>query len=225
MLIDWSLITFQALEDLWQGFVLFVPKLIGALLALIIGWFVALWIGKLVTEILKRLKFDRIFEKEVWKEALERAEFRLDASGFVGTVVKWVLFIVVLQITAGILGWTDFSVLLEKMIGYLPNVIIAVLIFVVAVIIADIVEKIIRAAVESVKVGYGGMVGMIVKWSIWIFAILAILIQLGIARELVLVLFQGIVALIVISAAIAFGLGGKEVAAEILQNLRKKLKR
>lgn len=225
MVTDWSLITFQALESLWQGFILFLPKLIGVLLALLIGWFVAVWVGKLVTEILKRLKFNRIFEKGAWKEALEKAEFKVDASGFVGAVVKWILFIVVLQIVAGILGWTDFAVLLGKMIAYLPNVIVAVLIFVVAIIIADIVEKIVRAAVESARVGYGGMVGVIVKWSIWIFAILAILIQLGVAKELVLVLFQGIVALIVISAAIAFGLGGKEVASEILQDLRKKLKR
>jgi len=79
-------------------------------------------------------------------------------------------------------------------------------------------------AVESIKVGYGQMVSAVIKWSIWIFAIMAILYQLGIARPFMETLFQGLVAILVISLGIAFGLGGKEVAAEVLQDLKRKLK-
>jgi len=224
MIVDWYSITYHALQGLWLGFVALVPKIIGALIVFIIGWFIAIGVGKLVTEILKQLKFNRIFEKGAWKDALERAEFKVDASGFIGAIFKWVLVIVFLMAAVDILGFTQFAALLKSILGYLPNVIVAALIFVVAVIIADIVEKIVRAAVEGVKVGYGNLVGAIVKWSIWIFAILAILVQLGIAKELITTLFTGLVALIVISAGIAFGLGGKDTAAEILADLRKKLR-
>jgi len=133
--------------------------------------------------------------------------------------------IVFLLAAVEILGFVQFAVLLTNVLGYLPNVIVAALIFVVTVIIADILEKVVRAAVEGIKVGYGRLVGAIVKWSIWIFAILIILYQLRIGQPFMADLFRGIVAMIVISVGLAFGLGGRGVATEILQDLKGKLKR
>lgn len=224
MIIDWYTITIDALVNLWQGFLSFIPNLIGALIVLLIGWLIAVGIGKLVTEIFKRLGLNKIFEKGTWKEALEKAEFKVDASGFIGAICKWILFIVFLLAAVEILGMIQFADFLSKVVGYLPNVVVAALIFVVAVIIADIVEKIVRAGVERAKVGYGSVAGAIVRWSIWIFAVLAILLQLKIAVELILTLFTGLVAMMAIAGGLAFGLGGKDVAAGILENLRKKLK-
>jgi len=223
MVFDWYSVTLQAIQNLWQGFLNFIPSLIGAILVFIIGWFIAIFVGKLVAEILKRIKFDRLFEKGGWKEALEKAELKITASEFIGAIFKWVLVIVFLQVSVGFLGWTQFAVLLGKVIGYLPNVVVAALIFVVAVVVADIVEKVVVAAAEGAKFAYTHLAGAIVKWSIWIFAILAILRQLIIVPELVETLFKALVYGIVAILVISFGLGGKEVATEILQNLKKKL--
>lgn len=225
MIVEWSVVTIQALQKLWQGFLVLMPKIIGAIIIFIIGWFIALGIGKLVTEILKRLKFDRIFEKGAWKEALEKAEIKIDASSFIGAICKWILVIVFLLAAVEILGLVQFANFLNNVLNYLPNVVVAVLIFVVAVIISDIVEKILKASVESTKVGYGNVVGIIAKWSIWIFAILAILLQLKITPDLLRILITGFVALITIAGGIAFGLGGKDIATEILQELKKKIKK
>jgi len=224
MVLDWYSVTFEALKGLWQAFLLFIPKLVGAIIIFIIGWFISVGIGKLISEILKRIKFNQIFEKGVWKDALEKAEFKIDASGFIGVICKWILVIVFLLAAVEILGLAQFADFLVKVLAYLPNVIVAALIFVVAVIISDILEKLVRAVVEGVRVGYGQVVGAIVRWSIWVFAVLAILIQLKIAPALLQSLFIGFVALLAIAGGIAFGLGGKEVAAELLQNLKKKLK-
>ena len=223
MVLDWYSATLEALQGLWQAFLIFIPKLVGAIIIFIIGWFIAVAVGKVISEILKRIKFNQIFERGVWKEALEKAEFKIDASGFIGAICKWILAIVFLLAAVEILGLVQFADFLIKVLAYLPNVVVAALIFVVAVIIADILEKVVRAVVEGAKVGYGQVVGAIVRWSIWIFAILAILIQLKIAPSLLQALFIGFVALIAIAGGIAFGLGGKEVAAELLQNLKKKL--
>jgi len=223
MVLDWYSVTFEALQGLWQGFVIFIPKLVGAIIIFIIGWFIAVAVGKVISEILKRIKFNQIFERGVWKEALEKAEFKIDASGFIGAICKWILAIVFLLAAVEILGLVQFADFLIKVLAYLPNVVVAALIFVVAVIIADILEKVVRALAEGIKVGYGQIVGAIVRWSIWIFAIFAILIQLKIAPSLLQTLFIGFVALVAIAGGIAFGLGGKEVAAELLQNLKKKL--
>jgi len=213
------------LPGMGASFLVIIFKLLLALLAFIVGWFFALLIGKIVSEILIRLKLNQAFERAGWKTALEKAEIKVNPSEFIGGIIKWLLVVVALWLIVGGLGLTDFARFLEGILAYLPNVIVAVLILVVAVIVVDIVEKIIRSAVESIKVGYGHLVSTIVKWSIWIFAILAILQQLGLGAadwgfELIRIAFIGVVAVFVI----AFGLGGKDVATEILQDLRKKLR-
>jgi len=222
----WLDTTIIALKNLWLGFIDFIPNLIGAIIIFLIGWLISVAIGKLIAEILKKAKFNRIFEKGGWKTALEKAEIKVNASAFIGAIIKWVLLIVFLAAAVEILGFNQLTIFLtQKVLPFLPNVIVAAFIFVVAVIIADILEKIVRAAVEGAKVGYGQLVGAIIKWSIWVFAILIILSQLGIGETFMADLFRGIVVIIVLSIGLAFGLGGKDVASEILQDLRNKLRK
>ena len=227
MLENWTETTAMALLKLWDGFLSFIPGLIAAIVIFLIGWIFAVIVGKLVAEVLTRIKLNQFFERAGWKTALEKAEMKITPSDFIGAIVKWVLMIAFLYAAVGVLGapFAAFKDLLGSILGYLPNVVVAALIFVVAVIIADILEKVVRAAVEGIRVGYGHLVGVIIKWAVWIFAILAILQQLrfeaaGWVFELIKIVFVGIVAML----AIAFGLGGKDVAAEIAQDLKKKLK-
>jgi hypothetical protein len=218
MVLDWYTVTIGALQGLWQAFLMFIPSLLGAIIVFAVGWFISVGVGRLITEVLKKLSFNRIFEKGGWKTAMERADIKVDASGFIGAIVKWVLAAV------EILGLGQFAEYLKGVLAYLPNVIVAALIFVATVIVVDVVEKVMRAGVESIKVGYGHMVSSVVKWSIWVFSILAILHQLGIARPFMETLFTGLVAVLVLGFGLSFGLGGKEVAAEILQDFKNKLK-
>lgn len=224
MVFDWYSVTISALQNLWQGFLGFIPTLIGAIIIFVIGWFISIGVGKLITEILKRIRFNQIFEKEGWRNALAKAEIKVDPAGFIGAVVKWILVIVFLLAAVEVLGLAQFAGFLQSILAYLPNVVVAALIFVVTVILVDIVEKFVRAAVESIKVGYGQVVSVVIKWSMWIFAALAILNQLGIARPFTETIFTGFVATLVIALGLSFGLGGKEVAGELLQDLRRKLK-
>ena len=224
MLLDWYAVTVNALFDLWDSFLKFIPALAGALIVFIVGWLISAGVGRLIADILKRARFNQIFERGTWKSALEKAELNVDPAGFIGAIVKWVLVIVFLLAAVEILGLTQFAIFLQSVLAYLPNVIVAALIFAVAVIIADITEKILRAAAESAQFSHGGVIGAIVKWSIWIFAIIAILTQLGVATDLLQTLFTGLVALIVIAGGIAFGLGGKDTAAGLLQDAVRKLR-
>lgn len=224
MILDWYSVTIDALQNLWQGFVVFIPALIGAVVIFVVGWVISATIGKLVAEILKKIKFNQIFAKGNWDEALAKADIKVDASAFIGAIVKWVFVIVFLTAAVEVLGLKEFAGLLKSVLAYLPNVVLAAFILVVTVIITDILEKVVRATVESIKVGYGSVVATIIRWSIWIFAISIILVQLGVGAALVQTLFTGFVAVIVIAAGLAFGLGGKEVAGDILKDVYKKLK-
>ncbi|MEK7104242.1 MAG: hypothetical protein AAB842_02485 [Patescibacteria group bacterium] len=224
MIQAWSSVTLGALQSFWGGFISFVPKLIGAAIIFIIGWLIAVWIGKLIALILKKAKFDSIFEKTKWQEAMKKAEFKMDMSEFVGSLVKWILIIVFLLAAVEILGMSQFAGFLSGIVAWLPNVVVSVAIFIVAVIVADFLEKMMKAFVGKVNVKFVGIAGTIVKWAVWIFALLAILGQLGIAPEIIQILVTGVVALIVIAGGLAFGIGGKDMAKETLENLKEKLR-
>ena len=224
MVADWTIMTRELLQALWMKVVNFTPRLIVAIIVFLVGWILSAVIGKIVAEILRGIKFDRLFEKENWKKALEKAGIKMGMSGFIGAIVKWVLVIIVLLVSILILGLEEVRTLFDAIIGYLPNVIVAVAVFVITVIIADILEKVVRVSIESTQVKYAHIASEIVRWAIWVFAIILILYQLNIARPIMADLFRGIVFTIVISLGLAFGLGGKDIAAEILQDIRRKLK-
>jgi len=223
-MVDWTSITMLKIEEFWEGFLDFMPRLIWALIIFVVGWLIAAGIGRLVEEILKRLQLDKLFQARKWSQALEKAEFGAKPSEFIGSICKWILIIVVLSITAEILlpPASNFGAFLGKVIAWLPNLLAAVLIFVATVIIASFAEKLVKAGVHGAKVGYGKLAGSIAKWAIWIFGISAILIQLGIGSQLVAILLQGIVAMLAIAGGLAFGLGGKDAAADIWAGLRDK---
>lgn len=224
MALDWYQITFDSLKNLWVGFLDFIPALIGALIVFIIGWIIAVIVGKIVSEILIRLKFNELFNRTDWKQALDKAKFTVNPAEFLGAIVKWILVIVFLVAAVQILGLREFAVFLGTAVSYLPNIFIAALIFIVAIILADIAEKLVIATVEKMGLSYSHLIGIFVKWGIWIAAILAALYQLDIVKEMVHTLFTGLVAIVVISMGLAFGLGGKEVAAEILQEIKRKVR-
>ncbi|UZE92901.1 MAG: hypothetical protein IB617_01950 [Candidatus Nealsonbacteria bacterium] len=220
---DWSVITFNALQDTWQGFLLFLPRLIGAIIVFIFGWFLATFLGRFVAEILKKLTFNKFFERKGWREALEKAELKVNPAEFVGGIFKWILVIVFLLASVDILGFKEFAVILSSIVAWLPNLIVAILIFVVAVILTDILEKIIKASVKKMGVGYVGFIGTAVRWAIYIFAFLAIVDQLGVARNIVNTFVMGFVGMISLAFGLAFGLGGKDAAAQLIEDLKRKI--
>jgi hypothetical protein len=221
---EWSLIVVQ---PLLKDFVSFLANLVLAIIVFIVGYLISVGIGKIITEILKSIRFNKLFEKEGWKKALQRAGIEVNPSEFIGAIFKWVLVIVSLLLAVDIMKLTDFAIFLTNVLNYLPRVIVAVLVFVVAIIIADIVEKIVRATVERLKVGYGYLAASIVKWAIWIFTVFLILDQLLPSNALVKTLYTGIIYGIVGAAALAVGLaaglGGKDTAAKIISDIQRKI--
>ncbi|MDP2641310.1 MAG: hypothetical protein Q8P39_02080 [Candidatus Yanofskybacteria bacterium] len=225
---DWYAVTFEALMDLWIGFIGFLPQLVGALVVFSLGWFVSVGVGKLVAEVLRRIRFNQIFERGNWKQAFGKAGMDVDPSEFIGSIFKWVLVIVFLLAAVDILGLQGFSAWLkDDVLTYLPNVLAAALILVVAAIIADILEKVVRTGVEGVQAGYGSLAGGVIKWFIWIFAIFSALLQLNIAVLPIAVLIESFVQAsaygFALAVAIAFGLGGKDAAADFIAEFRKRM--
>lgn len=223
MVETWYQITIKALQETWRGFLMFLPKLIGSLLVFIIGWFISTGIGRLVSEVLKRIKFNKFFERTGWRESLAKADLRVDPAGFVGAISKWMLVIVFLLASVQILEFTAFEYLLKEIIAWLPNLVVAIAIFIVAVILADILEKITKASVEKIDVGYVGFIGVLIKWSIYIFAGLIILRQLEVTPTIIDALVNGFVGMMALAFGLAFGLGGKDAAASFIEDIKRKI--
>lgn len=219
----WLQVTMNIFSFAWQRIVEFLPNFLAAIIVFIVGWFVAVWIKKLIVKILDALKLDRIFERSGWKEALEKAEIKVSVSDFFGEIIKWILVIVFLMASVEIVGLTQFSEFLGRILAWLPNLVVAVIIFIVAVVASDILGKIIKASAKKIGTGYVGIVEGIVKISIYVFAIFAILLQLGIARELVNAIIYGVIFALSLGFGLAFGLGGKDTVAKFIEDLRKKI--
>jgi len=221
---DWSL---PIVQTSIQEFVSFLGILIWAIIVFIIGYLVSIGIGKLVAELLKSVKFNKLFEKEGWKRALQRANIEVNPSEFIGVIFKWVFVIVSLLLAVDVLRLTAFAGFLTQVLNYVPNVIVAVLVFVVAIIISDIVEKVVRATVERLKVGYGYIASSIVKWAIWIFTFFLILDQLLPTSLLIKTLYTsivyGTVGALALGVGLAIGLGGKETAAKVISDMYRKI--
>ncbi len=218
--------TIDAFINIWTNFIEFIPQLIIAILVFVVFWIIAIAAGKVVARVLTLVKVNDLFEKTGWQGAFEKAKLKVNPSEFLGVIVKWILIITGLRVAVDVLGprLDGFTVFLDKVIDYLPHLLVAALIFVVVVILADIAEKIVVATVEKMKVAYSHVAGEIVKWAIWITGIGAILIELQVATPIVEIFYQGLVAVFVIVLGLAFGLGGKDVAADILRDLRGRIK-
>jgi hypothetical protein len=223
---DWYLVTAQALQDLWLGFLYFIPNLFGALLVFLVGWFVASVVSTGVTAALNWLKLNQLFSKGQWDEALAKAGIKADVAGFLGQVTRWVLLLTFLSAAVDILGLKAFAGLFAAVVAWLPNVIVVVLVMVVTVVLADILEKMVAASVAKARIRSAHAAAMAVRWLIYLFALVAILMQLDIASlsPMVQTLFTGVIAMMVIAGGLAFGLGGKDVAKEILEDIYRKLK-
>jgi hypothetical protein len=131
--------------------------------------------------------------------------------------------IVVVLASVEIFGFRQFAGFLTSIIAWLPNLMVAILIFVVAVILTDILEKLIKASVKKMGIGYVGLIGTAARWSIYIFALLAILDQLGVATTIVEALVTGFVGMVAIAFGLAFGLGGKDAASNLIEDFKRKI--
>lgn len=221
---DWSL---AVIQPFLQQLIGFIANLVLAVIVFIIGYLISVGIGKLITEILKSVKFNKLFEKEGWRKALQRANVEVNPSEFIGAIFKWIFVIISLLVAVDVLRLVAFAGFLTQVLDYLPNVIVAVLVFVVAIIISDIVEKIVRATVERLRVGYGYIASSIVKWAIWVFTFFLILGQLLPSNALVATLYNGIVygavGALALGIGLAIGLGGKDTAAKVISEMYRKI--
>lgn len=222
----WGEVFSSSLQGLWLGFINFVPNLIVATIIFIVGWVVGVVLGKAIAQVINALRVNKLFQNIGTEELLARAGLRLDIGAFFGWLIKWFVIIVFLVASLEILGLSQVNDFLRDVVlQFLPQVVIAALVIILASIIADFMQKFIVGVVKAANIATASakLAGSVTKWAIWVFAIIIALSELGIAPQFMQILFTGLVAMLVLAFGLSFGLGGRDAAARVVEKLREQV--
>ncbi len=221
LLQTWSQVLTYSFQNLWAGVVAFVPNLIVSLIIFVVGWVVGVVLGRWVGQIIHALKVDKALHSLGIDDLVARAGFRLDSGAFIGALIQWFVIVVFLVAALDVLGLSQVNLFLQQVVlGYIPNVIVAAFILLIAAVVSEPLKKVVTGSARAADLPSAELLGGVTLWAIWIFAFFAALNQLGIAGAFFQTLFTGIIAMIALAGGLAFGLGGKESAARYLDKLR-----
>jgi hypothetical protein len=220
--LEWNNLIAEPVRQMLTRILAYLPILLGALVILIVGWLIAKAIRGIIDWLLKVVRFDTLADKAGISEILRKGDLKISAREVVSGIVYWLIIIMVLVMTVDALGLPKASSVLASLFAYVPNVIAALLVLVVAMFLASFVSGIVRTAAGNANLPKPQLLAGISRWAIIIFAVTIALEQLGIAPLLVTATFNIILGGIVLALALAFGLGGKDAAAKYLEELRKK---
>lgn len=216
---SWSSTTLEALNNLWIQVLGTIPMILGALIVFVIGLIIASVLELIVIKIFRMIKLDNLLMRSGVEEYLKRGGLRLDTGKFFGKIVYWFVVIAFVLAASDILKFYAFSNFLNSILNYIPNLIVAVLILLSALIIAGFLKSIIKASVSGARLEGANFLSSVAWWTIVVFGLLAALMQLGIASGLFNIIISGLVAMIALAGGIAFGLGGKDYAAHLLKKM------
>ena len=197
----------------------------GAIIIFIVGLVLAHWAKKLIIEVLKMVKVGKLTEKVGVDKYLKKADIKYTFIELMGTLVEWLVILVFFLAVVDILGLTVVSQVLLVVLGYIPNIIAAVLIFAAGYIVGGIVEGLVKGALASVDHDIAKPLGRLARWLVILIAFFAALDQLQIARGLISTFFQGLTYTIVLVVGLSVGLGSKDLVAKVLDDWYTKIKK
>jgi hypothetical protein len=214
---DTSEAIFYSLTNALVRFVSFLPVFIGAVLILIIGWFISGLLARLIESALKAVGFEGLVERSGIGEFIRRSGTKLTTSGVLATLVKYFIFLIFVQAAANVLGIPQLTEITNRIILFIPNVIIAMAIIVIGTFIAQFLSGLVRSSVSELGVGNPNLLAKLTQYAVIGFAVIAAVDQLGIAATLINTLLIGLIGSVALAIGLAFGLGGRDVAAQITQ--------
>ena len=208
------------LFDFFRNLGVFMPNLFGGLLILIVGFLIGGIVKQLIMTVVTFAKIDLLFHKTklikkeevtIWTEVLSE-------------ILKWMLIVVFLVPALEVWGLSRATTVVNQILFYLPNVVVAVVIAFIGILASNLTSDLVRHSVKTIGSTASNSLAVFTRGTIMFFTILVVLNQLGVAQDLIRILFTGIVAMLSLAGGLAFGLGGKELAKDILEELKGKLK-
>ena len=219
----WTEILADSLANLWGAFIGFIPALIGAIIIFIIGLIVAAGLGSLIERVSSLLKLNTVLAKAGAEKYFKKAGIAMNIDRFFGQLTYWFILIAFFLAAADILKFDALSSFLNSVLLYIPQVIVAALIMLAAIILANFLRETVKVSVKGTGLNNSNFLGALTWWAVVIFALLASLSQLGIAVAIINTLVTGFVVMVALAGGIAFGFGGKGYAEHLIKKFREQV--
>ena len=195
-----------------------IPRIIGFLVILLVGWFIASLVAKGVAMLLRSVNFNELSQRAGLSDFVQRMGVRSDSAGFLAGVVKWFVRLIALVVAFDALGLPAVSQVLREFLMWLPNLVVALVVLVIGGLAAKGLSSVVRGAAASAQLGDPQLLARIATVAVWAFTIVVAVNQLGVAATLINTLFMATVGAVAIAVGLAFGLGGRDTAGEIVRN-------
>jgi hypothetical protein len=214
---EWSDAMFTSLAAAMALLFSAIPKIIGFALIVIAGWFVASLIERGLAAVLRTIHFNALAERAGLADFIQRMGMDTDPAGMIGLVVKWFVRLIALVVAFDALGLPAVSEVLRQLLMWLPNVVVALVVLVIGGLAARAFSNVVRGTTSEAGLSNSDFLAKLASMVVWAFAIVVAVNQIGIATELVNTLFMAVVGALALGIGLAFGLGGRDTAAEIVR--------
>ena len=194
-----------------------VPRILGFFLIILIGWLIASALASAVAALLRAIRFNDLATRSGFTRFVHEMGVQTDASGAIATIAKWFVRLIVLVVAFDALGLPAVSQVIQQLLLWLPNLVVALVVLVITGLAANALSGLVRGSSAEAGLSNPEMLATIARVTVWAFGIVVAVNQIGIARELVNTLFMGFVAALALALGLSFGLGGRDTAAEIVR--------
>lgn len=215
---DWGAAIMTSLTAALSMFLAAIPRLVGFLVILIIGWLIAGALAAAVAALLRAVRFNELAGRAGLGGFVQNMGIRKDTAGVLADIVKWFVRLIVLVVAFDALGLPAVSAVLQQFLLWIPNLFVAVVILVIAGLAANALGDLVRGSTAQAGLSNPDLLATIVRVAVWSFGIVIAVNQIGIAQTLVNTLFMGFMGALALAAGLAFGLGGRDTAAQIVQS-------
>ena len=219
--VGWGAALTNSLSGALADVIAVVPRLLGFVLILIVGWLVASALAALVASLLRAVKFNTLAERSGFSSFVKNMGVNTDASGLIARVTKWFVRLITLVVAFDALGLPAVSAVLRDLLLWLPNLVVALVVLVITGLAANALSDVVRGATAQAGFSNPGTLAGVARVAVWAFGIIVAVNQLGIAQTLVNTLFTALVGALALALGLAFGLGGREAAAQVIEDARR----
>jgi hypothetical protein len=209
------------MTSLAQALALFlnaIPRVIGFVIIVAIGWALASLIAKGVSALLRSIRFNELAYRSGFATFVEGTGVNTDSAGFIALVTKWFIRLIALVVAFDALGLPAVSDVLRQLLLWLPNLVVALVVLVIGGLAANALAAVVRGATARADLGNPDLLANVARVAVWAFAIVVAVNQIGIATTLINTLFMATVGAVALAAGLAFGLGGRDTASQIVRD-------
>lgn len=215
---DWGAAMITSVSAALAMFLGAIPKVIGFAVILVVGWLIASAVASAVAALLRAVKFDDLARRSGFAGFVKNMGVNTDSSGALATIAKWFVRLIALVVAFDALGLPAVSQVLQQLLLWLPNLVVALVVLVLAGIAANALAKVVHGAAASAGLGSPDLLSNVARVAVWAFGIVVAVNQIGIATTLVNTLFMATVGALALALGLAFGLGGRDTAAKMWES-------